>query len=175
MPATYEPIATSTMSSDATSITFTGISQSYTDLVVVAKMSGYYVAPTYIEMGIQVGNGSIDTGNNYNSALNYTDSPFSASRTNTNYVAWYGVGTPTNDTQRSTVIINLNDYSNTTTFKPVLLKVSSVQQLNSVNFTGYTIGCWGSTSAINQIRISNQNGTNLYSGTTVSLYGIKAA
>lgn len=175
MPVTYESIATNTLSNDATSITFTGISQNYTDLIVVARMSGYYGSATYIECGIQVGNGGIDTGNNYSSTIIYTDSPYSAGRTNQNYVAYYCVGTPSNDTQRSTVTFNLNNYSNATTFKPILIKDTNMQQTNAVNNNTVTIGTWRSTSAINQVRISNQNGTNLYSGTTITLYGILAA
>ena len=174
MLATYEPIATTTLGSDASSITFTNISQSYTDLVVVANISGYYAAPTWIECGIKVGNSSIDTGANYSGRTNFTDPPYTTFRTS-NYILYYTVATPTNETSRSTVVINLQNYSNTTTFKPILLKYSAMQNTSDVNNVGYTIGTWRSTSAINQVRLSNENGTNFYSGTTVSLYGIKAA
>jgi hypothetical protein len=38
------------------------------------------------------------------------------------------------------------------------------------------VGLWRSTSAIDQVRISATNATrNLAAGTTVTLYGIKAA
>ena len=43
--STYQPIASVTLSSAQSSVTFSGIPQTYTDLVVV--VSGYYSGTTY--------------------------------------------------------------------------------------------------------------------------------
>jgi len=44
MPTTYEPIATTTLGSATASITFSTISGAYTDLVLVASITGVSVA-----------------------------------------------------------------------------------------------------------------------------------
>ena len=61
--ATYSSLATNTLSTSATSITFSSISQSYTDLVAV--FSGNITTATRVGLNIQVGNGTVDTGSNY--------------------------------------------------------------------------------------------------------------
>jgi len=64
MPAssTYTPIATTTLGSGAASVTFSSISGSYTDLVLVGQFTG---SAANNQVSIRVGNGSVDTGSNY--------------------------------------------------------------------------------------------------------------
>jgi len=63
MPITYEPIATTTLSSAQSSVTFSSISGSYTDLVLV--FSDVKLSSGDSAIDIQVGNGSVDTSSNY--------------------------------------------------------------------------------------------------------------
>ena len=58
---TYVPIESKTLGSAANNITFTSIPQTYTDLVLV--FNGDLTSIT--GCSVRVGNGSIDTGNNY--------------------------------------------------------------------------------------------------------------
>lgn len=174
MASTYVPIATTTLGSDATSITLSSISQSYTDLILIANISGYYASATYIECGIQVGNGSIDTGNNYSNTMVDSDTP-SSRQSNYNYARFWASALPTSNGTYNPVIIHFQDYSNTTTFKTILTRHNAIQATNDVTTVGASASLWRSTSAINTISISNKNGTNLYAGTTITIYGIKAA
>lgn len=175
MPATYEPIATNTLGSNASSITFSNIPQTYTDLIVVANLGGYYGGTTWIECGIQVGNGSIDTGNNYSATQIIADGTGTASRSNAGYVFFWAAAHASDEGYYPPMIAHINNYTNTTTFKPILNRFTALNQTGSVNTSGATVGTWRSTSAINTVRISNQNGTNFYAGSSVTLYGIKAA
>jgi len=173
--ATYEPIATNTLESNASSITFSSIPQTYTDLIVVANLGGYYTGTTWIDCGIQVGNGSIDTGANYSSIQILADGTGTLARSNATYVLYWVAAAASDDGYYPPMIAHINNYSNTTTWKPILNRFTALNPAGSVNTSGATVGAWRSTSAINTVRISNQNGTNFYAGSSVTLYGIKAA
>ena len=169
MPAgsTYTPIATTTLSSAAASYTFSSISGSYTDLVLVANFQ-MSVAPDYSPF--QVGNGSIDTGANYS----YTEligngtSALSSRSSSVAYGSSAAVNVATgNDCM---FILQLQNYSNTSTYKTMLSRgsVAASQTRTSVNL-------WRSTAAINTIKLYNFYGGNFASGSTFTLYGIAAA
>lgn len=122
MPGTYEPIATTTLSSAASSITFTGISQAYTDLVMV--FNGDLTSIT--GAGIRVGNNSLDTGYSYSltrmwgkSNGTYGSSRESGSIDSLRYDYWAaGNGNPRN------AIFHFQNYSNTTTNKTILIRTN---------------------------------------------------
>jgi len=166
--ATYEPLATSTLGSATPSITFTNISQSYTDLVCVFNGSSSVIS----NINIQVGNGSIDTGTNYSSTVisgksngvAYSASSVYANNNQANIDYW-----ATGASQRRSYEINIQNYSNTTTYKSILSR-------GSLPDTEVTLICatWRSTSAINQVKIFSYSG-NLETGSTFTLYGIAAA
>jgi hypothetical protein len=164
MSLTYEPIASSILAgSSSAAVTFINIPQTYTDLVLVVSYQD-----TRNVLGtdgfITVGNGSIDTTTNYSyTVLRGNGSVATALRSgNANYIHTDGSG------QRwTTMIANFQNYSNTTTFKTVL-----VQDGASNNRVDLVAGLWRSTSAINQIRFSGETG--LAAGALLNLYGIKA-
>lgn len=164
MPATYDCIATTTLGSNQTDITFSSISSNYTDLILVVN-AGQVTADNFY--AIQVGNGSIDTGSNYSdTALNGNGSTASSYR-NTSSTRALVAGS--NDSAvKDNIIVHFQNYSNTTTNKTILSRA---------NITAYrvvaTVSLWRSTSAINTIKI--YGGANLLSGSTATLYGIKAA
>jgi hypothetical protein len=62
------------------------------------------------------------------------------------------------------------NYSNTTTYKTVLLRSN-----NASAITVATVGLWRSTSAINTIKIYADGAAVFSVGSTFTLYGIKAA
>jgi hypothetical protein len=162
---TYTPIATYTTGSGETSYTFTSVPTTYTDLILI---SNFAFTANNLDFRIQVGNGSIDTGTNYSfTFLNGTGSAASSTRSSsTTYIAGYqpiGGGTG-----KQISISHFNNYSNTTTYKTVLLRNNDpALELN----TG--VGLWRNTSAINYIKVA-PTGT-FATGSIFTLYGILAA
>lgn len=166
--STYTPIATTTLGSAVPSYTFTSIPNTYTDLVLIA-CGKVDVATT---TKLNVGNGSIDTGSNYSwtvisgtgSAANSYTEPNVTRTQNERYANW-------DATNISTTIIQIMNYSNTTTYKTWISRGN-----NAATGVDAIIGLWRSTSAINQIQIGATNATrNLAAGTILTLYGIAAA
>jgi hypothetical protein len=168
MAATYEPIATTTLGSAVASYTFTSIPQTFTDLILVA-VGKVDVAST---TKLNVGNGSIDTGSNYSwtvlsgtgsAANSYRESSVTFTQ-NERYANWDATNT-------STTIIQIQNYSNTTTYKTWLSRGN-----NAATGVDAIVGLWRSTSAIDQVRISATNATrNLAAGTVITLFGIASA
>jgi hypothetical protein len=161
---TYTPLATTTLGSAAASVTFSSISGAYTDLVFVVNPMGASLSQ-YQRLYV---NG--DTGSNYSrtglagtgsSAYSYTDA---------NQTIWGFAGQSTLSTDPANVsIVQLLNYSNTTTYKTFLARVG-----NANSGTEATVGLWRSTAAINSV-VFNLNTGNYAVGSTFSLYGILAA
>jgi hypothetical protein len=159
MPKTYEPIATTTLGSNASSYTFSSIPATYTDLILVANG----VALSVYNWNMQF-NG--DTGNNYsNTGISGNGSSASSSRDTSQPYMWLGAVTST----QGATIFQIMNYANTTTNKTVLCRSNYVSTGVSAN-----VGLWRSTAAINSITIS-YNSAMLQTGSTFTLYGIKAA
>jgi hypothetical protein len=166
MASTYESIATTTLSSDTT-ITFTGISQSYTDLVLILQGNRITTSNTYIQMG----NGSIDTGSNY--SLTYFRGYGGGSigyGTASNLSNGIFIDAGTDNSQISTQIIHFMNYANTNTNKTIVYRFNQTS-----TEVGGGVGMWRSTSAINQIKVWTAGNGTLSTGYTATLYGIKAA
>jgi hypothetical protein len=169
MPAanTYEPIATNTLGSAANSVTFSSISQAYTDLILVCTGKN---STGYDGIDIRVGNGSLDTGSNYSiTAVNGNGSADQTFQAN-NQTSLTNMGI-TSSTKEQISIYNFMDYSNTTTYKTVL------GRSNVIDFRiAAIVGLWRSTSAINTISLRSDNASyNFTTGSTFTLWGIKAA
>jgi hypothetical protein len=164
MPITYTPIATTTLGTAAANITFSSISASYTDLILVIGSLTTSTANQRIRLEL-----NSDTGTNYsNTDLYGTGSAVASTRNTGNPYINITMAT-TSTTVPSTVLSSLQNYSNATTFKTVLSRYSdSTSQLSA------TVGLWRSTSAINAIKLFVGTG-NINAGTVATLYGIKAA
>jgi hypothetical protein len=162
--ATYEPLATTTLGSATNSITFSSISQSYTDLVLVCNG----LANTASSFDIQVGNGSVDTGSNYSINLIAGDGSSASAYKENNTNACQQMGIVYTTPMMS--IIHFMNYKNTSIYKTLL------SRNNNLGFRGAaaTVGLWRSTAAINTIKIGT-GGANMSIGFTATLYGIQAA
>lgn len=158
---TYEPIATNTLSSNTNTVTFSSIPQTYTDLIIVFNGSN----TTSADFRIQVGNSSVDTGTNYSRTFifGYSGGIVASRDTNNNF--W----TASSYTNRGNAIIQIMNYSNTTTNKTSLIRNDI-----STDISYASVNLWRSTSAINIITLS-QPTHNFTSGSIFTLYGIKAA
>lgn len=162
MPAglTYEPIATTTASGSTTSVTFSSISAAYTDLVLVVNGSANG-SSAYLRV-----NG--DTGSNYSiTRISGNGGSASSNRTSNSTSAEFGGLYNDNNTN----IIHFMNYANTTTYKTFLARTNPVQ--SGAAAIGASVCLWRSTSAINSITFLCD--VNIVSGSTLTLYGIKAA
>jgi hypothetical protein len=166
MAVTYEPIATSSPSSVST-VTFSSLG-TYTDIKII--IGGLTTAsPGYIPF-LRFNS---DSGFNYSTTIIYgSGTAASSERVSNNSVIYVGDvanGTRTTIPQMSEV--DIFSYRGST-YKSVMHK-----NANDTNGTGDVIrgvSLWRSTSAITSIEVST-GGVNYNSGTTISLYGIKAA
>jgi hypothetical protein len=163
--ATYEPIATNTASGSSTNVTFSSISGSYTDLVLIIAN----VTAQIDNVGITLNS---DTGSNYSrTILNGNGSTATSSR-NSNQTYLYTMYKDTVGGDPAMSISQFQNYSNSTTYKTVLTR----QETNSSGTKSVQamVSLWRSTSAITSISINSGN-ANFNSGSTFTLYGISAA
>jgi hypothetical protein len=161
MAATYEKIATTTLGSSQSSVTFSSIPATYTDLVIIINS----VMSNASELRYRF-NG--DSGSNYSFIQLYNSGGGVAgsSRDSNRTIGRMG----STRTAQNVHIGHINNYSNTTTYKTVLSRESAGGSDSVQAF----VGLWRSTSAINEIVFSAETGT-FSSGTVFTLYGIKAA
>ncbi len=165
MPAgsTYSTIATTTLGSAVSSYTFSSISGSYTDLIIVAQIKG--TATTYLNLRF---NG--DTGTNYSRTTLSGNGSTATSERRTNQAQIntdYNEAVETNFNYINT--LQIMNYSNTTTYKTVLCRAN-----NAATGTGTTVGLWRNTAAITSVTLVANNNT-FDTGSTFTLYGIAAA
>jgi hypothetical protein len=166
MPSTYTPIATTTLGSNQTSYTFNSIPATYTDLVliVVGKMvsSAYDTALRF--------NG--DSGTNYSRMVltGTGSSPAGAGRSNSTNIMYIDANGVKDTTFNTNDIINIMNYSNTTTYKTVLSRSNNAATGVDVN-----VGMWRNTAAITSVEVLAMSSGTWATGSTFTLYGIKAA
>jgi hypothetical protein len=166
MPTTYESLAT-TLGSNQSSVTFSSISSAYTDLILVTQGRNTSSTTNY-DVYLQFNS---DTGTNYSSTRLYAQGSSMSADALTGWSAiWNGYWYGTNSSDVSTTITQIQNYSNTSVFKSCLTRQYAVNH----NSTFSTIGLWRNTNAINTIVLSLPS-TQFASGSTFTLYGIKAA
>ena len=158
MTATYEKIASTTTSAGNTSVTLSSIPATYTDLVLI--VAGTNSAPSDMRMRF-----NSDTGSNYSATVMYGSGSSAPSFRESNQTSFYGAF----QTDQSNVITQIQNYSNTTTYKTEITRFNSAG-----NFTMAIVGLWRSTAAINSITCYVTSGS-YNAGVTFTLYGIKAA
>jgi len=164
---TYEPIATNTLVSPQTAIEFTSISGNYTDLVLVAN-----VKVTGQPGRIATFQFNYDTSSSYSfTVIGGNGSSASSNRSSNDDRIRIQNITGINANHFYPVIMNLHDYSNTTTHKTAIFRS------NEATGTNATVGVWRSTAAITSIRVVAYGNTeeNWASGSSFTLYGIKEA
>lgn len=169
MASTYEPIATTTTTTASPAITFSSISGTYTDLVLVISIRANST-PTSFGTGIRFNS---DTGSNYSRTVLYGWSGSSAvSFRETNQTRIFQSAGSTTANQFNVIRYNIMNYSNSTTYKTVINRNDDVSDVTSV-----TAGLWRNTNAITSITITpyDDNATGFATGCTFTLYGIKSA
>lgn len=169
MPVTYEPISSQTLSSAASSITFSSIPSTWTDLrlIFVGKSTNTGTGSDALIMRY-----NSDTANNYSYTHLRGDGTSVSANTYSNQTSLYGGefslgGSP----GPSMTSFDIFSYSGNT-YKSCL--ITNASNRNGAGWVYNFVGLWRSTSAITSITLSSVNYT-MAIGTTATLYGIKAA
>ena len=176
--STYTPLVSYSLASAATSITVTDIPTTYTDLKIVINALAYYASSgTYLTGALQVGSSNtIDTGSNYNSRYMYSDGSTVGSGVQAGTDIRYSLdvmAASTDTGARSTNIIDIMGYSKANNFKTMLIRTNTIQTATGTNMLRESVAQWrNSTAAINTIKFTNIDGTNIYAGSTITIYGI---
>jgi hypothetical protein len=174
MATTYELIASTTLGSNAASVTFGSggtIPQTYTDLLIVASSRG---ATTGI--GIRF-NG--DTGSNYSWRRLNGNGTLAASDSNTTYGGAYNTFVYTMQSQTS---YTASTFGSTEIYIPNYassnnksVSTSSCAENNATQtIQGATAGLWSNTAAITSATLVCDGG-DFVTGSSFYLYGIKKA
>lgn len=161
MPATYEPIASMTVSA-ASDATFSSIPGTFTDLVLTYSLThSTGTQDLYIQF-------NSDTSANFsNTTLSGTGSTAVSVRISSNpFIVVDSYAYP-GTSERAINTIQIMSYSNTNVFKTVLAAAA-----RAGSGVDRVVGLWRSTSAITSIRVYAPSGT--ITG-DLALYGIKAA
>ena len=157
---TFQPIANITLASTASTVTFSGISQGFRDLVLI--VSGLITTTVVDATTIQF-NG--DTASNYYQVL-MTGDGTSATSASGNFGSIYAGISNNSD---SISIINIMDYSAADKHKSVISRGNSATGAR----TRAVAGRWANNSPITSIVVSNVS-TTFAAGSTFNLYGVIA-
>ena len=171
MAETYIPIATTTLSAPAASITFSSIPSTYTDLRV--SIVGATSDTTADSWNLQM-NFNGDTATNYSVTRIQGNGTTVASARNASLgfglVGYALPGISTSVWGFSTV--DIFGYSGSA-YKTALCTTS--QDLNGSGWVMRLVDLWRSTAAITSIAFTVGSSLNFRTGTVATLYGIKAA
>jgi len=154
---TYTALATVTLASGVTSVTFSSIPATYRDLILVFR--GTLTTATFNELELRI-NG--DTGSNYTRLIGFGDGSSAGSITDVfnSYRFSYG-----NNTNPFTSIVQFMDYSATDKHKTMLNRESQANRSVAMG-----IGRWANTAAMTSFQVFCVQ--NMAAGTTLNLYGI---
>ena len=167
---TYVALDETTVVTAVPSITFTGISGAYTDLVIVGNWGQSVDTQPCL---FRVGNGSIDSGFNYSATELWGSGTTAGSqRTSNANGARITYSTGGGSAVTSNFQLHLMNYANTTTNKTFITR----NNVPSSSYPGTSafVSLWRSTAAINTVQFYLP-GDNFLVDSTFSLYGIKAA
>ena len=161
--ATYTPLQSITLTDISSSITFSNIDQTYTDLVVVVTAS---ITTGTQNLNLRFNGDS--TSGLYSATWLTGDGAGAASArqssVNSVFLTYYGYLSTTLGIHK----ININNYSNTTTNKAFIARTDNVS-----NGLTATTGLWRNSNAITSITLFPSAST-FAAGATFDLYGIAA-
>jgi hypothetical protein len=169
----FESIATTTLSSSNTVITFSNIPQTYYAL----RLSGItrYDNNGISQLAVFQFNG--DTGSNYNYWVmrgeGHTGSVTGGGAVNQTSIPYpHGPGSTASSNNFSAFILDIVDYTLTSKYKSTKMLNGFATNGGSEEQLHMTTGLWKSTSAITSISFSCSS-QNMVANTTIALYGLK--
>ena len=161
---TYQPISTTTLGSAQSTVTFNSFS-GYTDLILVTDnvQSGGTQGNLFIAF-------NSDSGTNYSRTWLSGDgsSAYSGRESSQTKIGLTAYAYP-QTTTRWAGIVQIQNYSNSTTYKTVLVRGN-----NSAVGVDAIVGLWRSTAAITSLVLSRSN-DQFAAGSTFTLYGVASA
>ncbi len=158
---TYEKINKATATGSQSTISFTSIPATYTDLILVFDGYTNAQAGCYLRF-------NNDSTSNYSDTRLLGSGSAAASDRDTS-IAQINAFVSTSTSNRINEIIQIQNYSNATTYKTALLRWN-----NAASYVAAIVGMWRSTSAINRVDMILST-SSFVDGSTFTLYGIKAA
>lgn len=167
MAATYEPIATTTLGTAATTITFSSIPATYTDLRV-----SFVSTSTAAGDDINLYFNGDNAGTTYSrtSLLGSGAAASSNRETSTAFIRINATSAAASNTIPTFITVDVFSYTAATN-KTVLTNWNGDR--NGSGYVISTVGLWRNTAAITSLSLFSN--TTLATGTTATLYGIKAA
>ena len=164
MPATYEPIATTTLGSAAATITFSSIPATYTDLrVALVGNSITSASPTLMRF-------NNDSGTNYSWTRLLGDGSTTFSSALTSQTSGQ-LSTTYTGSNPSATFVDVFSYAGST--NKTFLANGNYDQ-NGSGGVGRYVNLWRNTAAINRIDLL-LSGASFATGTTATIYGILKA
>jgi hypothetical protein len=167
MPITFVPLATTTINSPTSEITFNSIPNTYTDLRIVFRLQVISPNNCWIRF-----NGDTSTSSYPQVSMASSGADTSSTlQTAQNFIRLdYGAGSTPN---YGLAVIDVLNYAGST-FKNVMSTYSGDD--NSSNGpNNKVIAYWASTNAINSVTCGINGTNNLQAGTTAAIYGILKA
>jgi hypothetical protein len=161
---TYTPLATVTLGSAATSVTFGSIPATYRDLILV--YSPFYSTSGNAAVTMRFNS---DAGSNYSTVRMYGNGSTTTSDTNPAPAGTNGIDAGFFNDTISSAIQQIMDYSATDKHKTVLGR----HTLTGTGFVLAQAARWASTSAITSISLTS-DGKSFAIGNVFSLYGVIA-
>ena len=161
--SSYESIATVTLGSSATAITFSSIPSTYKSLQLRGQLKPN---GSSTNLSITFNGASTNYRSHYIEADN---SAVYAGSLALSYLLNGGNGTGT--TYFGAHIFDIHDYASTT--KTKVTRGFGGWDANGTGAVWLTSGLWNDTAAITSITLGVDNGSNINTGSTFALYGIK--
>jgi hypothetical protein len=169
MPATYEKIDTVTLSSTTTTITFSSIPSTYTDLLIIARLK-VTNAGTVVGELLRLNN---DSTTNYSLTRLQGDGT-SASSSRQSSQAGIEIYSGAASSHFLMTKINIFSYAGNTNKTMLIEGTYDANTGNTSSTVINEVGLWRNTSAINRFDFGF-NGDTFAIGSTVTLYGILKA
>jgi hypothetical protein len=165
------PIASQTFNGSTAGATFTNIPQIYQDLMVVSFVR---TTETVTETGLYAAVNSFTGTASHTWLAGNGSAALSGRGSNTQY-AWLAQipGASATSGIFSSVTTNILNYANSNTFKTFLTR--SANDLNGSGSTALYCNLMQTTSAITSLSVVSNALNNYAAGSTVTLYGIRAA
>lgn len=176
MPAgsTYTPLYTSTATGTVSSFVFSGIVQSFNDLVVSCSLRGTQAAGT-VDLLLRINN---DSSNAYdgNRFAGTGTAQVTGRYTNASYAAPLGAMVAASAAANvfSAHDISFFRYSDTAMYKSVVARGASVYDTSTNGYVDLVLNNFFSTAAVSTITLLPSAGS-FATGSVVTIYGIAAA
>ena len=166
----YDSIATATVSSPVSSITFSSIPSTYQHLQI--RITGRGGRALFLDNPVFKFNSDSTTSNYYQHAIYGDGATVTAGASGTDYILAYSLaGDNAGSNVFGAMVVDILDYANTSKNKTV--RALGGVDNNGQGIIGFGSGGWFSTSAINNIGITLSTGASFQQYTSAALYGIK--